>query len=107
MYRELLPGTLDLLVLKSLAKGPLHGYGIGLYLRQVSGDLVQVGEGSLYPALQRLVVKGWAEAEWGVSETGRKARFYQLTRAGKKQLVTESEEFERMVSMIQQILRTA
>ncbi|MBY0505929.1 MAG: PadR family transcriptional regulator [Bryobacteraceae bacterium] len=107
MYRELLPGTLDLLVLKSLAKGPLHGYGIGLYLRQVSGDLLQVGEGSLYPALQRLVVKGWASAKWGVSETGRKARFYELTGAGKEQLASESAEFDRMVNMIQQILRTA
>ncbi len=84
----------------------MHGYGIGLYLRQVSDDLVQVGEGSLYPALQRLLVNGWAEAEWGVSETGRKARFYQLTRKGKQKLASETEEFERMVATIQQILRT-
>lgn len=107
MYRELLPGTLDLLVLKSLAKGPLHGYGIGLHLRQVSADVVQVGEGSLYPALQRLLVNGWADAEWGLSETGRKARFYQLTRKGKQKLATETQEFDRMVATIQQILRTA
>jgi PadR family transcriptional regulator PadR len=107
MYRELLPGTLDLLVLKSLAKGPLHGYGIGLYLRQVSDEVVQVGEGSLYPALQRLLVNGWAEAEWGISETGRKARFYKLTSKGKKKLASETEEFDRMVATIQQILRTA
>jgi PadR family transcriptional regulator, regulatory protein PadR len=107
MYRELLPGTLDLLVLKSLAKGPLHGYGIGLYLRQVSDDVVQVGEGSLYPALQRLLVNGWADAEWGLSETGRKARFYKLTRQGRRKLAAETAEFDRMVATIQQILRTA
>jgi len=105
--QELLPGTLDLLVLKTLTRGPLHGYGIAQYLLEHSGQLLQVGEGSLYPALQRLLVNGWTEAEWKLTETGRRARVYKLTAAGRKRLKEEEREFERMVGAIQSILRTA
>lgn len=102
---DLLPGTLDLLVLKTLSRGPLHGYGIAQHLLQISGNALQVGEGSLYPALQRLLVNGWAKAEWGQSETGRRARFYTLTAAGRKRLKEEEQEFERMVDSIRLVLR--
>jgi len=104
--QEPLPGTLDLLVLKTLTRGPLHGYGIAQYLLEHSGQLLQVGEGSLYPALQRLLVNGWTEAEWKLTETGRRARVYKLTAAGRKRLKEEEREFERMVGAIQSILRT-
>lgn len=105
--QELLPGTLDLLVLKTLTRGPLHGYGIAQYLLENSGQLLQVGEGSLYPALQRLLVNGWTEAEWKLTDTGRRARVYKLTASGRKRLKEEEKEFERMVGAIQSILRTA
>ncbi|MBL8226944.1 MAG: PadR family transcriptional regulator [Bryobacterales bacterium] len=104
---ELLPGTLDMLVLKTLSKGPLHGYGVAQYLLDVSGNVLQVGEGSLYPALQRLLVNGWTEAEWKQSETGRRARYYKLTAAGRKQLKEEERGFDRMVDAIRLVLRTA
>jgi transcriptional regulator len=103
----LLPGTLDLLVLKTLAKGPLHGYGIAQFLLETSGEVLQVGEGSLYPALQRLLVNGWVTAEWKISETGRRARFYKLTAAGKERLEQEEHEFEVMVEAIRLVLRTS
>jgi PadR family transcriptional regulator PadR len=103
---ELMPGTLDLLVLKTLSRGPLHGYGVAQYLLQISGSVLQVGEGSLYPALQRLLVNGWAEAEWKLSETGRRARYYTLTAAGRKRLKEEEKEFDRMVDAIRVVLRT-
>jgi PadR family transcriptional regulator PadR len=103
---ELMPGTLDLLVLKTLSRGPLHGYGVAQYLLQISGNVLQVGEGSLYPALQRLLVNGWAEAEWKLSETGRRARYYTLTTAGRKRLKEEEKEFDRMVDAIRVVLRT-
>jgi len=103
----LLPGTLDLLLLKTLASGPLHGYGIAQFLLETSHNILDVGEGSLYPALQRLLVNGWAEAEWKQSETGRRARFYKLTAAGRKRLKDEEIEFERMVGAIRLILKTA
>jgi transcriptional regulator len=103
----LLPGTLDLLVLKIISKGPLHGYGIAQQLLETSGQLLNVGEGSLYPALQRLLVNEWAQAEWQQSETGRRARFYKLTAAGRKRLKEEEAEFERMVGAIRLVLRTA
>src|ERR1700739_2788309 len=93
---ELLPGTLDLLILRALAGGTIHGYGIAQRLKQVSEDVLQVGESSLYPALQRLLLNGWVEAEWGVSENNRRARFYTLTPAGRKQLASERQEFERI-----------
>jgi transcriptional regulator len=102
---NLLPGTLDLLVLKTLAKRSLHGYGIAQYLLETSGDVLQVGEGSLYPALQRLLVNGWVAAEWKISETGRRARFYKLTPAGRKQLGQEEHDFEQMVEAIRLVLR--
>ena len=105
---EILPGTLDLLVLKTLSLGPLHGYGIAQYLSRISGNVLQVGEGSLYPALQRLLVNGWAEAEWGVSEeTGRRTRSYRLTPAGRKRLREEEHDFERMVGAIRLVLEAA
>lgn len=104
---ELLPGTLDLLILRALRAGPMHGYGIAERLRTVSRDVLQVGESSLYPALQRLLLEGWVRAEWGTSENNRRARFYTLTPAGRKQLVVEQDEFERMVGAIHAVLRLA
>jgi transcriptional regulator len=104
---ELLPGTLDLLVLRALRGGTLHGYGIAERLRTVSDDVLQVGESSLYPALQRLLLDGYVRAEWGASENNRRARFYTLTAAGRKQLVAEQNEFERMIGAIHAVLRLA
>ena len=101
---DLLPGTLELLILKTLARGSQHGYGIVEHLRLASGDVLRIGESALYPALQRLLLNGWAKAEWGVSEANRKARYYRLTPAGRKQLAGEREEFERMVRAIQYVL---
>ncbi len=101
---ELLPGTLDLLVLKAVARGRMHGYGIAQHLKTVSGDVLQVGESSLYPALQRLLLNGWVEAEWGASENNRRARYYTLTAAGRKQLAAERKEFDRMIFAIQKVL---
>src|ERR1700732_1120364 len=104
---ELLPGTLDLLILRTLALRPMHGYGIAQRLKQVSDDVLQVGESSLYPALQRLLANGWVKAEWGASENNRRARYYTLTPAGRKQLTAEREEFERVFVAIQKVLQTA
>jgi PadR family transcriptional regulator len=103
---DLLPGTLDLLILRTLATGPKHGYGIAERLRQVSEDVLQVGESSLYPALQRLLLNGWVTAEWGTSDNNRRARYYTLTAAGRKQLGAEKEEFNRLVAAIQRVLQT-
>src|SRR6266540_3973519 len=103
---DLLPGTLDLLILRVLAGGAMHGYGIAQRVRQVSEDVLQVGESSLYPALQRLLLNGWVTAEWGASENNRRARYYTLTPAGRKQLIAERADFERMVSAIQRVLGT-
>lgn len=104
---ELLPGTLDLLILRALVTGPMHGYGIAQRLKQVSDDVLQVGESSLYPALQRLLLNGWLKAEWGASENNRRARFYNLTAAGRKQLAREREEFSRIIGAIQKVLEMA
>jgi len=104
---ELLPGTLDLLILRVLSLGPLHGYGIAQRLRQVSDEVLQVGESSLYPALQRLRLHGWVNAEWSASENNRRARYYTLTTAGRKQLVSEREEYDRMAEAIQKVLQMA
>src|SRR5258708_27097188 len=104
---ELLPGTLDLLILKALARGAMHGYGIAQHLKEVSDDVLQVGESSLYPALQRLLLNGWVKAEWGASENNRRARFYTLTPGGRKQLSAERQEFERLIGAIQKVLQTA
>lgn len=101
---DLLPGTLDLLILKTLLRGPAHGYGIAQHVRQVSDDVLQVGESSLYPALQRLLLNGWVKAEWGASENNRRARYYTLTAAGRRQLETERKAFDRMVLAIQKVL---
>ena len=101
---DLLPGTLELLVLKALRQGPTHGYGIVEHLRFASGDVLHVGESALYPALQRLLVNGWVKAEWGTSENNRRARFYTLTPTGRKQLDKERDEFSRMVGLVQRIL---
>jgi PadR family transcriptional regulator PadR len=104
---DLLPGTVDLLLLRVLAAGAMHGYGIAQRLKQVSDDVLQVGESSLYPALQRLPVNGWVKAEWGASENNRRARYYTLTAAGRKQLVTEQKEFAQMIGAIQKVLEMA
>ena len=104
---ELLPGTLDLLILRVLREDTLHGYAIAQRLRDISKDVLQVGESSLYPALQRLLLDGYVRAEWGASGNNRRARFYTLTAAGRKQLVAEQDEFERIVDAIQAVLRFA
>jgi PadR family transcriptional regulator PadR len=101
---ELLPGTLDLLVLRTLVRGANHGYGIAQRVRELSQDVFQVGESSLYPALQRLTLDGYIKAEWGTSENNRRARFYTLTAAGRKQLTSEREEFERVVAAMRLVL---
>jgi transcriptional regulator len=101
------PGTLVMLVLRVLHGGPLHGYAIAQRIHVLSNDALQIEEGSLYPALQRILVKGWAKAEWGISETNRRVRFYRLTPAGKKQLATEIDDYERMNAAIRTVLRTA
>jgi PadR family transcriptional regulator, regulatory protein PadR len=103
---DLLPGTLELLILKALAHGGKHGYGIVEHLRMASGDVLTVGESALYPALQRLLFNGWARAAWGTSENNRRARYYTLTAAGRRQLAAEHDEFDRMVGAIQRVLRT-
>ncbi len=104
---EIMPGTLDLLILRTLQSGAKHGYGIAQRLKQVSEDVLQVGESSLYPALQRLLLNGWVKAEWGASENNRRARYYNLTGAGRKQLTTERNEFARMIEAIQKVLEMA
>jgi len=103
-HPELLPGTLDLLILKSLVRGSMHGYGIAQHLKTVSDEVLQVGESSLYPALQRLLLNGWVAAEWGASDNNRRARYYTLTPSGRKQLQRERAEFERMIGAIQKAL---
>jgi len=104
---ELFPGTLDLLILKTLARAPLHGYGIAQAIKRVSDEVLTVEEGSLYPALQRLLLRGWVKAEWKMTETNRRARFYTLTPAGRKQLGVEISEFERMMAAIGRVLQNA
>ena len=100
---DLLPGTLDMLILRALIRGPLHGYGIAERLRQLSQDVLQVGESSLYPALQRLLLNGWVKAAWGASENNRRARYYTLTAAGRKRLESEREECQRLVVAIPRV----
>jgi PadR family transcriptional regulator, regulatory protein PadR len=103
---DFLPGTLYLLVLRALNAGPMHGYAIAKRIKQASRDVLEIEEGSLYPALNRMLVKGWLTAEWGVSETNRRARFYRLTPAGRKRLQQESQRFDRTMRAIQLVLRT-
>jgi PadR family transcriptional regulator, regulatory protein PadR len=102
---DLLPGTLDMLILKTLTRAPLHGYGIALSLKNISGDVLTVEEGSLYPALQRLLLQGWVKAEWKVTDTNRRARFYTLTRAGRKQLGIEHSQFREMIAAISRVMQ--
>src|SRR5262249_36827084 len=97
---ELLPGTLEMLILKTLTRGAAHGYAIAQSIRQVSEDVLRVEEGSLYPALQRLEVKGWVESEWGTTDTNRRARFYRLTPAGRQRLGVEVDNFGRVIAAI-------
>jgi transcriptional regulator len=104
---DLLPGTVDLLVLRLLARGPMHGYGIAQRLKDLSEDVLQIGESSLYPALQRLLLNGWVDAEWGASENNRRARFYTLTRTGRRRLAEERAEFDQVVAAIHRVLETA
>ena len=105
---EIMQGTLDLMVLKTLeGLGPLHGYGIAQRLKQLSDDVLQVGESSLYPALQRLLLDGYVKAAWGASENNRRARYYTLTAAGHKHLAAERKAFERIVGAIRLVLDTA
>ena len=101
---ELLPGTLEMLILKTLSRGPNHGYGIAQDIERVSEDALRIGEGSLYPALQRLLIDNWVRVEWGVSETGRKVRVYTITAAGRKQLAREIEEFDFVLAGIVRVM---
>jgi PadR family transcriptional regulator PadR len=103
---DLLPGTLELLIMQSLESGAKHGYGIVEHLRLASADVLNVGESALYPALQRILLHGWAKSEWGTSENNRRARYYTLTASGRKQLVAERAEFDRLVGAIHRVLRT-
>jgi transcriptional regulator len=101
---DLLQGTLDLLVLRTLALEPMHGWGIALRIQQVSKEVLQIGQGSLYPALHRLEYKGWIQSEWAPSENNRRAKFYSLTRAGKKQLEAERANWDRLAAAIKLVL---
>ena len=103
---DLLQGTLDLLILKAISLGPLHGYGVLLRIQQISRDRLEVQQGSLYPALYRLEHRGWIGSEWGESENNRRAKYYRLTAAGKKKLQAESDKWNRMTDVIGAILRT-
>ena len=105
---ELLPGTLCLLILKTLShRGPMHGWGIAEHIQQISDDVLQVEEGSLYPALQRMLVKGWLTSEWGLSDNNRRARYYRLAAAGRRQLQTELAQYARVTGGIAKVLQMA
>lgn len=104
---EIPPGTLYMLILRVLSTGRMHGYGIAQRIQQLSEDILQVEEGSLYPALQRMLIKGWVKAEWGQSDNNRRARYYLLTAAGRKQLAIELSQFDRTVQAITRIIQLA
>ena len=104
---DLLPGTLDMLILKTLTHAPLHGYGIALSIKRLSDEVLTVEEGSLYPALQRLLLAGWVKAEWKKTETNRRARYYTLTAAGRKQLDSEVSKYQKMIAAIGRVLEDA
>jgi transcriptional regulator len=104
---ELLQGTLDLLILRTLASGDMHGWGISQRLQQISNDVLQVNQGSLYPALYRLEQRGWVASSWGDSENNRRAKFYSLTKAGRKQLAEETANWERMSAAVARVLSHA
>jgi PadR family transcriptional regulator, regulatory protein PadR len=103
---DLLQGTLDMLILKIVALGPVHGYGISQRIRQISKEVLQVQQGSLYPALHRLEKRGWLAAEWGESDNGREAKFYKLSAKGRKQLHSEESNWERLAQAVTQIMQT-
>ena len=108
MRTEIPPGTLYMLILKTLARlGPMHGYGIALHIQQTTEEVLHVEEGSLYPALQRMLIKNWVKAEWRQTENRRRARYYTLTPAGRQQLTTEIDEFERVMSAIRRVIQPA
>jgi PadR family transcriptional regulator PadR len=104
---ELLPGTLDLLLLKTLSLEPMHGYGIALRIKQISKDVLQIEEGTLYPALQRLLLKGWVKGEWRQTENNRRARYYRLTADGRKQLELQSNNFDRLMGAMVRVMETS
>jgi transcriptional regulator len=104
---EFLPGTLDMLILHTLNQGPMHGYGIAQFIRERSRDILQIGEGSLYPALQRLQVKGFIKAEWGETENKRRARYYRMTSKGRKQMEVEIVSYERILEAIARVMEPA
>lgn len=104
---EILPGTLHMLILKTLQRGPLHGYAIAQRIHLISEDVLRIEEGSLYPALQRMVVKGWVTANWTQSETGRRVRLYKLTTAGRKQLGAETSEFDRVIKAVYKVIEAS
>ena len=105
--RDLFPGALEMMVLQTLRKGPLHGYALAQVIKQTSDDLLQIEEGSLYPALQRMLKAGWVAAEWGLSQRNRRVRVYKLTPAGRKQLEREVASFERMLEGIARVMKPA
>jgi PadR family transcriptional regulator, regulatory protein PadR len=105
--RSLFPGALEMMVLQTLRLGPLHGYAVAQHIRQTSDDLLQIEEGTLYPALQRLLREGWVAAEWGISPRNRKVRVYRITAAGRKQLQREVSSFDRMLTGIRRVMRPA
>jgi PadR family transcriptional regulator, regulatory protein PadR len=104
---DILQGTLDMLILKTLSNDPMHGFAIALRIRQLTDDVIQIGEGSLYPALYRMELKGWIKAEWGVTENNRRAKYYKLTRTGRKQLEGEVASYGRLTEAIAKVLQTA
>ena len=104
---DLLQGTLDMLILKALSTGPMHGYGVGQRIEQLAEEMLRVEEGSLYPALYRLEERGWIESDWGKSENNRRARFYALTAAGRRQLGVEEENWRRLVLAVGKVMQTA
>jgi PadR family transcriptional regulator PadR len=104
---DVLQGTLDLLILKSLMRGPMHGYGIAVHIQQVSGEVLRVEEGSLYPALHRIEQAGWIGSEWGTSDNNRRAKYYRLTAVGRKQLAKEQKNWDRLTRAVAKVLRFA
>src|SRR5437016_4623368 len=104
---KLLQGTLDMLILKALSLGPMHGFGVGNRIMQISEDILTVEEGSLYPALYRIEQRGWIESEWGLSENSQRAKFYKLTRTGRKQLQVEEENWDRLAGAVFKVMKTA
>jgi PadR family transcriptional regulator PadR len=102
-----MPGTLDMLVLKTVSRGPMHGYAIALHIQQASQDVLRVEEGALYPALHRLEVRGWLKAEWGTSDNNRRAKFYKLTALGRRELENEAEYWHRVAAAVTRVMQTA